>query len=115
MATIEQGIADEEWVAKIASQVSTTIVALRRARGWKTGKLATEARLNYTSLKGWEEGTSPPNLAALLKLTVAFNLSSIEELLAGKPLMDGLRETASSGTQGLLALRNGETTIEDVD
>lgn len=97
---------DDLWVAEIAKQVSEHIVAFREARGWKTGRLATEARLNYTSLQGWESGQTPPNLVALLKLTEAFELSSIEELLAGAPLLEELQSTISKGTKNLLGLRD---------
>ena len=97
---------DERWVAIIASLVGERIVALRVQRGWNTPfELAEKAGLNYNSLRRWEAGGGPPNLAGLLKLTAVFDLKSVEELLAGSPFLDQLGAQAARGTSELLRLR----------
>jgi DNA-binding XRE family transcriptional regulator len=100
--------ADSRWIAEIAKQTSHNIVRYREELDWKTNRLAKEARLNYNSLKSWEDGTNPPSLVALLKLTRVFGLISVEEILFGTPYLHELPYVAARGTQFMLELREDQ-------
>lgn len=73
--------APADWPSEIARLVGTRIAALRHQRGWSQRALADRVGRTATQIGLWERGEYLPKLPALLELTEAYGLGSIEELL----------------------------------
>jgi transcriptional regulator with XRE-family HTH domain len=68
----------------VAVLLGERITELRDDRDWSTYRLAQESDLSESYLGELQQGKHEPTLTTLLKLTHAFGLCSIEELLTGR-------------------------------
>lgn len=56
-------------------QINDLIIAIRKAKGWTTYKLAKEAGINIKSMYMIEKGDTNPNLGNVQKIAVALGVT----------------------------------------
>jgi transcriptional regulator with XRE-family HTH domain len=72
------------WSARQAARLSGRLRELRERRSWSFRDLAHASGLSPSTVRNLERG-SQPDLGTMLALQVAYQLSSIEELLGPVP------------------------------